>query len=283
MTEEENNPMSAWENLPLKVRRNRKHMYNYLRAFFEGPGKSITSITLESTTGNVKTYRITFTDETYFDYEVADGSDATVDIATSWGSTTSDTKVPSEKLTKDSLDAKAPVSHASAASTYGAGNATMYGHVKTINKLSTESYVAGEALSAYQGRALRDMIYGKQDTITDSGWKDVTYNAGYANYDTTNKLQYRKIGKLVELRGIIRSTETKSGASHTIATISDTTCRPGRSTVCVLCTGDDDFHFVVTVGSDGNIVIDRIYDGDTGQSSMTTSMTFNIQVSFFVE
>ena len=38
------------------------------------------------------------------------GSDATVTIATSFGSTTSDSKVPSEKLTKNSLDAKADAS-----------------------------------------------------------------------------------------------------------------------------------------------------------------------------
>ena len=37
---------------------------------------------------------------------VKDGSDASVTIQTSWASTTSDSKVPSEKLTKDSLDTK---------------------------------------------------------------------------------------------------------------------------------------------------------------------------------
>ena len=39
------------------------------------------------------------------------GSDATVTIATSFGSTPSDSKVPSEKLTKNSLDAKASSTH----------------------------------------------------------------------------------------------------------------------------------------------------------------------------
>ena len=37
MTEEETNTytMLKWEQLPLKVRRNRKHMYEYLKSVFD--------------------------------------------------------------------------------------------------------------------------------------------------------------------------------------------------------------------------------------------------------
>lgn len=69
-------------------------------------GNGVASVTLISTSGKVKTYRMTFTDGTYVDYQVTDGSDASVTIVTSWNSTTSNSKVPSEKLTKDSLDNK---------------------------------------------------------------------------------------------------------------------------------------------------------------------------------
>ena len=69
-------------------------------------GNGIASIELISTSGKNKTYRITYTDGDHFDYVVKDGSDASVTIQTSWGSTTSDSKVPSEKLTKDTLDGK---------------------------------------------------------------------------------------------------------------------------------------------------------------------------------
>ena len=69
-------------------------------------GNGVASVTLISTSGKVKTYRMTFTDGSYVDYQVTDGSDASVTIVTSWNSTTSNSKVPSEKLTKDSLDNK---------------------------------------------------------------------------------------------------------------------------------------------------------------------------------
>ena len=72
-------------------------------------GNGIASIELLSTSGKVKTYRITFTDGDHFDYQVSDGADGSsgiADIVTSWSATLSDTKVPSEKLAKNSLDAK---------------------------------------------------------------------------------------------------------------------------------------------------------------------------------
>ena len=74
-------------------------------------GKGIVSIELINTSGKNKTYRITFTDESYFDYTVKDGEDAISAIVTSWESTLSDSKVASEKLTKDSLDGKSDVGH----------------------------------------------------------------------------------------------------------------------------------------------------------------------------
>ena len=69
-------------------------------------GNGIASIELYSTSGKNKTYRITYTNGDHFDYVVKDGSDASVTIQTSWGNTTSDSKVPSEKLTKTTLDEK---------------------------------------------------------------------------------------------------------------------------------------------------------------------------------
>jgi len=126
-------------------------------------GNGIKSVGLISAVGVVKTYRILFDDDTYFDFEVIDGSNlnivdnlssesstdvlsanqgrvlnlnkldanqgienvgkylkvdsggnvipatgggGSVDIVTAWESTLSDEKVPSEKLTKNTLDTK---------------------------------------------------------------------------------------------------------------------------------------------------------------------------------
>ena len=67
-------------------------------------GVGIASITKTGTSGLVDTYTITYSDGTTSTFTVTNGSDATVTIQTAWGSTTSDSKVPSEKLVKDTID-----------------------------------------------------------------------------------------------------------------------------------------------------------------------------------
>ena len=82
-------------------------------------GNGIASIEKTSTTGLVDTYTITFTDGTTFDFTVTNGEDGSADIVTSWESTLSDEKVPSEKLTKETLDTKANSSSLSTVATSG--------------------------------------------------------------------------------------------------------------------------------------------------------------------
>ena len=125
-------------------------------------GNGIESIEKTDTSGLVDTYTITFTDGSTTTFDVTNGSDgsevsitqilssgtklATItidgtstdlycnsggsaDIVTSWESTPSDTKVASEKLTKDSLDDKISKSNTS-------------GLVKNDGTIDTTSYIS---------------------------------------------------------------------------------------------------------------------------------------------
>ena len=118
-------------------------------------GNGIQSIVLRSTSGRVKTYRITFTDGNTFDYQVTDGSDASVTIVSSWNSTTSDSKVPSEKLTKDSLDAKANTGHTHTISNVTNLQTTLDGkasstHTHTISDVTNlQTTLDGKASSSH--------------------------------------------------------------------------------------------------------------------------------------
>ena len=118
-------------------------------------GNGIQSIVLRSTSGRVKTYRITFTDGNTFDYQVTDGSDASVTIVTSWNSTTSNSKVPSEKLTKDSLDAKADTGHTHTISNVTNLQTTLDGkasstHTHTISDVTNlQTTLDGKASSSH--------------------------------------------------------------------------------------------------------------------------------------
>ena len=50
---------------------------------------------------------------------------------------------------------------------------------------------------------LKQWFYTKDEIDTqlpDSGWQSLTLSSGYANYNSTEILQIRKIGKFVEMR-----------------------------------------------------------------------------------
>ena len=66
---------------------------------------------------------------------------------------------------KGLIDGKAPGNHASAATTYGVGNQSSYGHVKLRDNLTATGYEAGEALSGYQGAVLKAAVDGAKSTL----------------------------------------------------------------------------------------------------------------------
>lgn len=137
-------------------------------------GNGIASITKTGTSGLVDTYTITFDDGSTTTFTVTNGSDASVTIQTSWGGTTSDSKVPSEKLTKDTLDTKIAKSSTTGlvkndgtimtsgtgSTNYSAGNHTHSNYISTSSTsglmkndgtVDTNSYLTtGSASSTYQ-------------------------------------------------------------------------------------------------------------------------------------
>ena len=130
-------------------------------------GKGIVSIELISTSGKNKTYRITFTDETYFDYTVKDGDDAISAIVTSWEQTLSDNKVPSEKLTKDTLDTKVDKVTGKGLSTedYTTAEKTkLAGVEEEANKTVVDSNLSDSSTNPVQNNVVKGALDLKADT-----------------------------------------------------------------------------------------------------------------------
>jgi hypothetical protein len=94
---------------------------------------------------------------------------ATRNIIDSSLSTSSNNAIANKAVT-NSLNSKAPSNHASTGNTYGLGSTSNHGHVKTINGLTQSSHVDGTALSAYQGKILKDLVDTKAaSTHTHNG------------------------------------------------------------------------------------------------------------------
>ena len=130
-------------------------------------GNGISSITKTGTSGLVDTYTITFTNGSTTTFTVTNGSDASVTIQTSWGSTTSNSKVPSEKLTKDTLDTKIDKSSTTGlVKNDGSIDTNTYLTSSAISGMLTTSDIAnnltttasGKVLDARQGKVLADLI-----------------------------------------------------------------------------------------------------------------------------
>lgn len=130
-------------------------------------GNGIASITKTGTSGKVDTYTILYTDGNTDTFTITNGDDASVDIVTSWNSTTSDIKVPSEKLTKNSLDGKISKSQTSGlVKNDGTIDTTAYLTSAAISGMLTSSDIAdnlttdnaSKVLSAKQGKVLKDLI-----------------------------------------------------------------------------------------------------------------------------
>ena len=74
---------------------------------------------------------------------------------------------------------KAPTDHSSVSSGYGLAETTKYGHTKVIDGLTSNTFTNGEALSAYQGYVLKDLI--------DSNLAGFGYGTCSTAADNTNK------------------------------------------------------------------------------------------------
>lgn len=112
-------------------------------------GRGIVSIEKTGTSGLVDTYTITYSDGTTSSFEVTNGEGG-ADIVTSWETTLSDTKVPSEKLTKNTLDTKQ--------ATLVSGT-----NIKTINNNS----LLGSGNIDIQGSSV-DIVTAWESTLSDT-------------------------------------------------------------------------------------------------------------------
>lgn len=108
----------------------------------------------------------------------------------------------------------AQINHSSPQDSYGKGTIANYGHNKLVNNLTSANYTDGEALSAYQGKVLADMINQAITNITK--WERVTLSghdnvASYCNLYVNTAL---KLARLVYVRsGIKKGVDSNN---HTI-------------------------------------------------------------------
>ena len=175
------------------------------------------------------------------------------------------------KALNDSISGKAPTRHASTATTYGVGTTSNYGHVKTIQNLTTNDG-DGLALGAGQGKALKALIDAKPNlgTTSDTAAKgdhthnmdsiipSINYISGVplnsnASNDSSNPLTISKNGNYVCLNGIIRLKAALTHGNQRAVAVLPSDYRPSIEVVAPY-TGNKDFGHI-RISTDGTLTV----------------------------
>lgn len=117
----------------------------------------------------------------------------------------------------------------------------------------------------------------------DSGWIEVDLSSDFKVYNNGTLPKYRKIGKMVEIRGIVSPVSVISDSednAYTIFTLPDG-YRPSYS-VNALMHGGQISSWRLTIATSGKVSFSR-YRNATGAASTTTSTYLPFQVMFFID
>ena len=117
------------------------------------------------------------------------------------------------------------------------------------------------------------------------GWIYPTLGSEFTMYGTSeadNKTKYRKDGRLVELRGIVKPVADIAGgtANHTICTLQDG-YRPS-SPIYLLCQGSSNCSWLLKIGTDGDVGFSRYRNGDT-TATAAAGTWLPFQATFFIK
>lgn len=118
----------------------------------------------------------------------------------------------------------------------------------------------------------------------DSGWQDISFDSYFQAYSSGQKPQYRKIGKVVEIRGAFKSTRELSlnnvSTSYVLGSI-PREFAPSQQ-IIQICQGSGEAVWTFTLRTDGTMSVSRYRKGTTW-TNITTDTWLPVQVMYFVD
>lgn len=142
------------------------------------------------------------------------------------------------------------------------------------NKTTPLTYERTYYTSAWGAWQLRTPPY-------DSGWVNLTLGSEFAQYGTGNAVRYRKIGNIVDVRGIVKPVADIAGSTdmHTIATL-PSGARPSEP-LYAICQGSSNCTWLFRVNTTGTLDFSRYRNGGTtATAGAGTWLPF--QMTFFI-
>lgn len=115
----------------------------------------------------------------------------------------------------------------------------------------------------------------------DSGWNDVDYESNFSHYSSSQKLQYKKYGNLVEVRGVAKALQTLSMDISTSYQIGTIDYAPSADIV-EICHGSTTAIWRLIINSSGELYLSR-YRNETGYISVPTNAWLAIHTTFLLD
>lgn len=147
---------------------------------------------------------------------------------------------------------------------------------------------AGTVVNADRMNNIEDGIEEIVENINtyneDSGWQTATLDSQFTVYSENTPVQYRKIGKMVEIRGAVAPTSDIAGSTtrYVIFTLPSEYRHSYPSIIDTLCQGSTQNKWLLGVDSSGNVTFSR-YGTTSGYVTCTTSNWLPFHVMFFVD
>lgn len=131
---------------------------------------------------------------------------------------------------------------------------------------------------------INDKIDNLSKSMEDSGWQTATLDSQFAIYNETTPVQYRKIGKMVEIRGAVAPTSNIAGSTteYTIFTLPSEYRHSFDSPIYTLCQGTAQNKWLLIVRSSGEINFSR-YGTTSGYVTCTTSNWLPFHIIFSID
>lgn len=128
--------------------------------------------------------------------------------------------------------------------------------------------------------ALNNMEEGIKAANADTGWQDAELSDAFSAYNTNNTPQYRRVGKMVTIRGWVTPTaEIDASATTTIFTLPEG-YRPSRP-VSAICQGSTMSHWLLQIQTSGAVTCARY--GTTEYIAIAAGRWLPFDVTFTVD
>ena len=146
-----------------------------------------------------------------------------------------------------------------------------------VEKGLSYSYVTVIASNESHNYKITDSSY---EDLNDSGWIEATLTSNFTNYSTNTTPEYRKTGKQVEIRGVVKPTATitASNTGVTIFTLPEG-YRPTK-TVFEICQGSGRNVWLLNINTNGTVTISRY--GTTSNIDITASAWLCFNKTFLI-